>query len=64
MQDAYDAWWELPHYQRENVPQPPQPPPARYVDNEGEPWIVDDRFLALLDDLAGRLWIWKQDEEE
>jgi hypothetical protein len=34
------------------------------VDKEGEPWIIDERFLALLDDLAGRLWIWQQDEEE
>lgn len=64
MQDAYDAWWALPRYQREDVPQPPQPPAARYVDKEGEPWIIDDRFLALLDDLAERLWIWKHGDDE
>jgi hypothetical protein len=52
MQDAYDAWWQLPPYQRERVAQPPEPPPPRYVDSEGAPWIIDDRFLALLDDLA------------
>ncbi len=64
MQDVYDAWRELPLYQRENTPQPPQPPPARYVDKEGESWIVDDRFLALLDALAGRMRIWKHGEDE
>jgi len=55
MQDAYDAWWQLPLYQRERLPRPPEPPPPRYVDADGAPWIVDDRFLALFDDLIVRL---------
>ena len=42
----------------------PQPPAARYVDKEGAIWIIDDRFLALLDSLAGRLWIWRQEDED
>ena len=58
MQEAYDAWWRLPPYQRESVPQPPRPPSARYIDQDGAPWIVDDRFLALLDDLIERLQKW------
>lgn len=58
MQDAYDDWWELPWYRRARVPKPPKPPPARYVDYDGAPWIIDDRLLALLDDLAERLEKW------
>lgn len=55
MQDAYDDWWQLPLYQRERIPRPPEPPPPRYVDADDAPWIVDDRFLALFDDLIERL---------
>ncbi len=44
--------------QQQNVPEPPRPPSARYVDREGAPWIVDDRFLALIDNLAERLQKW------
>jgi hypothetical protein len=58
MQDTYDAWWRLPRDERWNVPKPPRPPPARYIDYDGAPWIVDDRLLALLDDLADRLQKW------
>jgi hypothetical protein len=58
MQEAYDAWWRLPSYEREAVPQPPRPPSPRYIDQDGAPWIIDDRFLALLDDLSERLQKW------
>lgn len=58
MQDAYDAWWRLPRDERASVPKPPRPPWARYVDLDGAPWIIDDRFLALLDDLVERLQKW------
>ena len=58
MLEAYDAWWDLSPRQRENVPQPPRPPSARYIDKAGAPWIIDDRFLALLDDLIRRLQRW------
>jgi hypothetical protein len=58
MQEAYDTWWQLPPYQRESIPQPPRPPAARYVDRDGAPWIIDDRFLALLDELILRLGKW------
>lgn len=62
MQDAYDAWWQLPVRQRDKTPQPPQPPPARFIDRSGAPWIVDDRFLAVLDDLVERLQKWMVEE--
>jgi len=58
MQQIYDEWWKLPPYRRETIPQPPQPPPARFIDKNGAPWIIDDRFLALLDDLIERLQRW------
>lgn len=58
MQDAYDAWWQLPREERAAVPRPPRPPSARYIDYDGAPWIIDDRFLALLDDLIARLQKW------
>jgi hypothetical protein len=58
MQDIYDAWWQLPRDERWNVPKPPRPPPARYIDYDGAPWIIDDRLLALLDDLVLRLQKW------
>jgi hypothetical protein len=37
---------------------PTKPPPARFIDTHGAPWIIDDRFLALLDDLIERLQKW------
>jgi hypothetical protein len=58
MQDAYDAWWRLPRDERSSVPKPPRPPSARYVDVDGAPWIIDNRFLTLLDDLVERLQKW------
>jgi hypothetical protein len=58
MQDTYDAWWRLPRDERWTVPRPPRPPSARYVDCKGAPWIIDERFLALLDDLSERLQKW------
>jgi hypothetical protein len=54
-QRAYDDWWRLPPHQRENMPQPQKPPSPRYIDRDGAPWIIDDRFLNLLDDLIERL---------
>jgi len=58
MQDACDAWWRLPRDERSSVPKPPRPPSARCVDADGAPWIIDDRFLILLDDLVERLQKW------
>ena len=58
MQDVYDTWWQLPWGERGSVPKPPRPPSARYVDVDGAPWIIDDRFLTLLDDLVERLQKW------
>ena len=62
MQDAYDAWWRLPRDERGRVPKPPKPPSARYTDVGGTVWIIDDRFLTLLDDLMQRLQKWLIEE--
>jgi hypothetical protein len=62
MQDAYDAWWRLPRDERGSVRKPPRPPSPRYVDMDGAPWIIDDRFLTLLDDLVERLQKWLGEE--
>jgi hypothetical protein len=62
VQDAYDHWWQLPWAERQKIPEPPRPPSARYIDYEGAPWIIDERFLALLDDLIGRLQKWMAEE--
>ena len=62
MQEAHDNWWQLPPYKRETVPEPPQPPPPRFTDRSGYKWMIDDRFLALLDDLIDRLQKWLRTE--
>jgi hypothetical protein len=58
LQERYDSWWALPPHQRERMPQPSRPPPAQYTDQTGHDWIIDDRFLHILDDLRERLAKW------
>ncbi len=40
------------------VAQPNKPPPPRLTDQKGAPCIVDERLLALVDDLIERLKKW------
>ena len=58
MQEAYDTWWQLPFYRRVRVPQPPRPPSLRITDHKGHVWIIDDRYLGMVDDLVERLNKW------
>jgi hypothetical protein len=58
VQEAYDDWWRLPWHQRSCVPKPSKPPSALYMDRQGMRWLIDERFLALLDDLVERLQKW------
>lgn len=60
---AHDEWLKLPRDVRVRLPEPPMPRSPRYFDAEGTPWIVDDSFLALLDDLAERLQKWLNEDE-
>lgn len=62
MQDAYDDWWRLPFQQRQHMPQPPRPPLAHYIDQRGQDWIIDERFLQILDDLRERLGKWMSED--
>ena len=59
---AYDEWSQLPHHLQVREPEPSRPPAPRYIDHDGAPWIVDDRLLALLDDLIERLHKWLTDD--
>lgn len=58
LQEQYDSWWGLPPYQREHISKPRRPPLAHYTDQTGQDWIIDDRFLHLLDNLRERLGKW------
>lgn len=59
---AHDEWAEAPFHVRTRIPEPPKPPAPRYVDCEGNRWIVDDAFVALLDDLIQRLGKWLDED--
>lgn len=58
-QDAYDAWWQLPPYQRARIPQPPKPPELWIRDRYGERWLINDRFMLVLDNIIANLKKWR-----
>ena len=60
--DAYDSWWELSYSERKRIPSPPRPPQAVYRDRSGDDWIIDDKFLLMIDDLRVRLEKWLQED--
>ena len=58
-QQAYDTWLRLPHKERHRIPQPPRPSLGIVIeDKNGQKWVIDDRYLAMMDDLIGRLKMW------
>jgi hypothetical protein len=58
-QRKYDRWLRLSRSQREVTPQPPQPSiGTTSTDANGDTWVIDDRFLAMMDDLIARLRKW------
>jgi hypothetical protein len=58
-QQVYDAWLRLPRPERERAPEPPRPSLGIVIeDKNGQKWVVDDRYLAMMDDLIGRLRKW------
>ena len=58
-QETYDNWWRLPYRQRRTIPKPRPPAPGVEVtDKQGYVWVVDDRYLAMMDDLTARLHRW------
>jgi len=56
--EAYDAWWQLPPHQRAKIPQPPKPPELRTTDRYGGRWLINDRFLRVLDEIIVNLQKW------
>lgn len=58
MQEAYDAWMQLPFPIRIDVPEPPQPPECEVVDRHGNSWVVDYLLLNVFDDLVRRIERW------
>jgi len=58
-QRKYDRWLRLSREQREITPQPEQPTlGTTSIDKHGNTWVIDDRFLAMMDDLIKRLQKW------
>ncbi|MCA9926066.1 MAG: hypothetical protein KC421_27030 [Anaerolineales bacterium] len=58
-QEAYDAWLRLPRHRKEEVRQPERPSLGTTVkDANGYSWVIDDRFLLMMDDLINRLQKW------
>jgi hypothetical protein len=62
MIEAYDNWWTLPYAKRARIPQPARPPQAIYTDQSGDTWVIDDKFLLMLDDLTSKLEKWLQED--
>jgi hypothetical protein len=62
-QEAFDRWLRLSKNRREQLPKP-EPPPLgiRVPDHKGNMWVIDDRFLAMMDDLNRRLRRWLASE--
>ena len=55
----YERWLRLSSAQREVTPQPERPPiGTTSTDKNGDTWVIDDRFLAMMDDLIKRLQKW------
>ena len=55
----YERWRRLSRSQREVTPQPERPPiGTTSTDKNGDIWVIDDRFLAMMDDLIKRLQKW------
>lgn len=63
-QKAYDEWCQLPNDMKRKTPKP-NPPSlgTRVNDRNGYTWVVDDRFLAMVDDLIERLGKWLADPD-
>lgn len=58
-QQTYDNWLALPWSKREHTPKP-EPPSLgiEITDKSGYVWVIDDRYLLMMDDLIARLKKW------
>jgi len=56
---AHDEWLRLPPGRRDETPEPPRPVLATTAtDRNGYTWVIDDRFLLMLDGVIERLGKW------
>ena len=64
-QDAYDRWWRQPNDERD-WKEKPEPPSLglRIIAKSGHKWVIDDRFLLMVDDLLQRLEKWMSFDEQ
>ena len=59
-QQIADEWYRLPYEEKQRIPKPDSPTPGvKVMAASGEQFIIDDRYLATLDDLISRLEKWK-----
>jgi hypothetical protein len=59
-QRIVDEWYRLPDEEKQTTPKPEAPALGVEVTAaSGEQYIIDDRYLATLDDLISRLEKWK-----
>lgn len=64
IRQAHEEWRSLPPSRREFVPEPPRPIASNTVtDRNGYKWVIDDRFLLMMDDVIERLRRWMEYEE-
>jgi hypothetical protein len=64
IRQAHEEWRQLPPARREFVPEPPRPVVSTTVtDRNGYKWVIDDRFLLMMDDVIARLRRWLESDE-
>jgi hypothetical protein len=57
--DANDTWRQLPPHQRAKIPQPPKPPEFWVTDRYGGRWLINNRFMGVLDEIIVNLQKWR-----
>jgi hypothetical protein len=63
-QKAHEAWLRQPEQSRHRTPEPAvSGPGAQITDRNGYVWVIDDRYLAMMDNLIERMGRWMESEE-
>jgi hypothetical protein len=63
--EAFDAWQRLPPDDRDKQNKPEQPSPGAIIkDRKGHIWEIDERFLAMIDNLLIRLGKWLSHDDD
>jgi hypothetical protein len=63
-QEAYDSWWRQSPDERSQTSKP-EPPSlgVQVTSRDGQVFVIDDRYLAMMDDLIVRLEKWLDDTD-